>query len=140
MQVREIMTSKPQFVPANTTLEEAARKMRDLDCGFLPVADPREEKLSGVVTDRDIAVRAVADGRDPSKTTVADIQSGRVLYCFRNDDIVDAARSMQKQQVHRLVVLDNRENKKICGVVSLGDILRHDQPALAARTAEAIVA
>jgi CBS domain-containing protein len=140
MQVREIMTSKPRFVPASTTLEEAARKMRDLDCGFLPVADPREEKLSGVITDRDITLRAVADGRDPAKTTVADIQSDRVLYCFRDDDVTDAARSMQKQQVYRLVVLDNRDNKKLCGVVSLGDILRHDQPALAARTAEAIVA
>ena len=140
MQVREIMTSKPQFIPANTTLEEAARKMRDLDCGFLPVADPREEKLSGVITDRDITVRAVADGRDPAKTTVADIKSDRVLYCFRDDDVTDAAQRMQKQQVYRLVVLDSRDNKKLCGVVSLGDILRHDQPALAARTAEAIVA
>jgi CBS domain-containing protein len=140
MQVREIMTSKPQFVPATTTLEEAARKMRDLDCGFLPVADQQEQKLSGVITDRDITLRAVADGRDPAKTTVADIQSDRVLYCFMDDDITDAARSMQKQRVYRLVVLDNRDNKKLCGVVSLGDILRHDQPALAARTAEAIVA
>lgn len=139
MQVREIMTSKPRFVPATTTLEEAARKMRDLDCGFLPVADPREEKLSGVITDRDITLRAVADGRDPAKTTVSDIQSDRVLYCFKDDDITDAARSMQEQQVYRLVVLESRDNKKLCGVVSLGDILRHDQPALAARTAEAIV-
>jgi CBS domain-containing protein len=85
----------------------AARKTRDLDCGFLPVADPREEKLSGVITDRDITLRAVADGRDPAKTTVGDIQSDRVLYCFRNDDVTDAARSMQKQQVYRLVVLAN---------------------------------
>ena len=113
--------------------------MRDLDVGFLPVADEREQKLSGVVTDRDITLRAVADGCDPAKTTVADIQSDRVLYCFKDDDVTDAARGMQTQQVYRLVVLESRDNKKLCGVVSLGDILRHDQPALAARTAEAIV-
>jgi CBS domain-containing protein len=140
MQVRELMTDKPKFVPGTTTLQEAAQKMRELDTGFLPVADEREQKLSGVVTDRDITVRAVADGLDPAKTTVADIQSDRVLYCFRDDDVEEAARRMQAKQVYRLVVLDDRDNKKMCGVISLGDIVRHKQPELAFKTAEAIVA
>jgi CBS domain-containing protein len=140
MQVRELMTDKPRFVPGTTTLQEAARTMRDLDCGFLPVADEREQKLSGVVTDRDITVRAVAEGRDPAKTTVADIQSDKVLYCFKDDDVTEAAKRMRANQVYRLVVLDSRDSKKLCGVISLGDILRHEQPELAVKTAEAIVA
>jgi CBS domain-containing protein len=140
MQVRELMTDKPRFVSHSTTLRDAAKTMRELDCGFLPVADEREEKLEGVVTDRDITVRAVAEGRDPSSTTVADIRSDRVLYCFKDDDIEKAAKSMERAQVYRLVVLDDREHKKLCGVISLGDILRHKQPDLAARTAEKIVA
>jgi CBS domain-containing protein len=139
MQVHELMSSKPQYVPGSTTLAEAARKMRDLDCGFLPVADSKEEKLSGVVTDRDIAVRAVADGRDPSKTTVEEIKSDSVLYCFKDDDVQQAAERMRQKQVYRLVVLDSRESKKLCGVISLGDIMRHDQPELAAKTARGIV-
>lgn len=140
MQVRELMTDKPQFVPGRTTLQEAARKMRDLDCGFLPVADEQEEKLSGVITDRDITVRAVAEGLDPAKTTVAEIKSDSVMYCFRDDDVAEAARRMRSRQVYRLIVLDGRDSKKLCGVISLGDILRHEQPELAAKTAEAIVA
>jgi CBS domain-containing protein len=139
MQVHELMTSKPQFVPSSTTLKEAAQKMRDLDCGFLPVADAREEKLAGVVTDRDIAVRAVADGMDPTTTTVTDIKSDGVLYCFKDDDVKQAAERMRSKQVYRLIVLDDRESKKLCGVISLGDIMRHDQSALAGETARGIV-
>jgi CBS domain-containing protein len=139
MQVHELMTSKPQFVPSSTTLKEAAQKMRDLDCGFLPVADAREEKLAGVVTDRDIAVRAVADGMDPTTTTVTDIKTDGVLYCFKDDDVKQAAERMRSKQVYRLIVLDDRENKKLCGVISLGDIMRHDQSALAGETARGIV-
>jgi CBS domain-containing protein len=138
MQVRELMTGKPRYVGGSASLQEAARLMRDLDIGFLPIADEREQKLQGVVTDRDITVRAVADGRDPAKTAVEDVKSDKVLYCFKGDDVAAAAQSMRKQQVYRLVVLDNRDNKKLCGVISLGDIvislgdiLRHKQSGLA---------
>jgi predicted transcriptional regulator len=81
----------------------------------------------------------VADGRDPAKTTVEEIKSDNVLYCFKDDDVQQAAERMRQKQVYRLVVLDSRENKKLCGVISLGDIMRHDQPELAARTARGIV-
>lgn len=139
MQVHELMTSKPQFVPSTTTLKEAAQKMRDLDCGFLPVADPQEQKLAGVVTDRDIAVRAVADGLDPTRTTVTDIKSDGVLYCFKDDDVKKAADHMRSKQVYRLIVLDDRQNKKLCGVISLGDIMRANKMDLASETARGIV-
>lgn len=140
MQVRELMTDKPRYISGSATLQEAARLMRDLDIGFLPIADEREQKLQGVVTDRDITLRAVADGRDPANTKVEDVKSDKVLYCFKGDDVTDAAQSMRKRQVYRLIVLDDRDNKKLCGVISLGDILRHKQSELAEKTAEAIVA
>jgi CBS domain-containing protein len=139
MQVHELMTSKPQFVPSTTTLKEAAQKMRDLDCGFLPVADPQQQKLAGVVTDRDIAVRAVADGLDPNRTTVTDIKSDGVLYCFKDDDVKKAADHMRSKQVYRLIVLDDRQNKQLCGVISLGDIMRADKMDVASETARGIV-
>jgi CBS domain-containing protein len=140
MQVKELMTTKPRFVPDSATLKDAARTMRELDVGFLPVADEQERKLKGVITDRDITVRGVAEGRDPESTTVTDIRSNRVLYCFQDDEIEEAAKSMQEQQVYRLVVLESRDDKKLCGIITLGDILRHQQPTLAAKTAEKIVA
>lgn len=140
MQVRELMTDKPRYISGSATLQEAARLMRGLDIGFLPIADEREQMLQGVVTDRDITLRAVADGRDPARTKVEDVKSDKVLYCFKGDDVADAAKSMRKQQVYRLIVLDNRDNKKLCGVISLGDVLRHKQSELAEQTAEAIVA
>jgi CBS domain-containing protein len=138
MRVQEIMNPKPRYVAGTTTLHEAAKQMRDLDCGFLPVADERQEKLSGVVTDRDITIRAVADGCDPDKTTVAEIKSDKVLYCYKDDDVADATRHMHDKQVYRLVVLDDRKSKQMCGILSLGDVLRHDQVELAAKAAEGI--
>ena len=139
MQVRELMTAKPEYIHADTTLKEAARKMRELDVGFLPVADAREQRLEGVVTDRDIAIRGVAEGHDPAETPVSAVETGKVLYCYKDDDVEDAARSMREQQVYRLIVLDDRDNKKLCGVISLGDVLRRHERKIAARTAEGIV-
>ncbi|HRP87274.1 MAG TPA: CBS domain-containing protein [Gammaproteobacteria bacterium] len=78
--------------------------------------------------------------QDPASTTVQDVKSEKVLYCFKGDDVADAAKSMRKQQVYRLTVLDERDNKKLCGVIPLGDILRHKQGELAENTADAIVA
>ncbi|NHA14062.1 CBS domain-containing protein [Thioalkalivibrio sp. XN279] len=140
MQVSELMTAKPEYIHTNTTLREAARKMRDLDVGFLPVADSREQRLEGVVTDRDIAIRGVAEGCDPDTTCVSAVETDKVLYCFKDDDVEDAVASMGEQKVYRLVVLDDRDNKKLCGVISLGDVLRRHERKIAAKTAEGIVA
>jgi CBS domain-containing protein len=139
MKVQQAMTGKPEYVPTTMTLRDAAKRMRELDCGFLPIGDSPKGKLKGVVTDRDIAIRGVADGLDPASTTVQGIKSDKVLYCYQDDDIEAAARSMGEQKVYRLVVLDDAKAKKLCGVISLGDIARHDSK-LAGRVAEGIVA
>ena len=140
MLVREAMTGHAEYIPSDTTLKRAAEKMRELDCGFLPLGDSPEGKLLGVITDRDIVIRGIAEGFDPVATTVDRIKSDKVLYCFQDDDLVEAARSMHDMQVYRLVVLDYMEDKKLCGVISLGDITRHHQAALASEAVEGIVA
>jgi CBS domain-containing protein len=138
MQVQDVMSSKVTYIPSNTTLAQAAVQMRDNDTGFLPIGDSDDEKLQGVITDRDIVVRSIADGMDPNRTTVKDAKSDKVLYCYEDDDISAAAKSMQEQQVYRLVVLNNESEKRLCGVVTLGDIVRHGEEKLGGVTAKGI--
>ncbi len=118
MKVKDVMTRGVECVAPDATLQDAARKMKDLDVGPLPVCD--NDRLAGVVTDRDIAVRAVADGRDPKTTRVRDVMSSGVTWCFEDDDVKDAARLMREKQLRRLVVLDR--DKRLAGIVSLGDL------------------
>ena len=140
MLVREAMTGHAEYIPSTMTLKMAALKMRELDCGFLPLGDAPEGKLMGVITDRDIVIRGIAEGFDPAVTKVDSIKSDKVLYCFQDDKLADAAKSMHDMQVYRLVVLDNKQDKKLRGVISLGDITRHHEVALAAEAVEGIVA
>lgn len=138
MQVSEIMTPNVTYVTTDTPLNVAARRMAELDTGFLPIADQDEQRLQGVVTDRDIVIRGVAEDRDASSTTVDEVKTDRVLYCFEGDTIDRAAESMREQQVYRLVVLDTPESKRLTGVLSLGDISRQGREALAGVTASEI--
>ena len=138
MKISEAMTSNVEYLTPDTTIYEAAQKMRDLDCGFLPVGDEKNEKLQGVITDRDITIRAVAENLSPRDTRVTKILSAKVLYCYQDDDIDSAAQSMHDQQVYRLIVLNNKEDKKMVGVISLNDIVRHDQESIAGRVAKGI--
>lgn len=138
MQIKEIMTKDVKTIPTDTNLKDAAKKMAELDCGFLPLGDPGEDKLQGVVTDRDITVRAVAKGLDPKKTTVDQIKTDKVLYCFEEDDVQAAADSMNEQQVHRLIVLNNGKEKRLRGVITLGDIVRHNEDEAAMHAAKGI--
>jgi len=119
MQVHEVMGRGVQCVHPNTTLREAAQKMRDLDVGPLPVCGDND-RLVGMLTDRDITVRAVAEGQDPRKTLVRDVMTPNVIYCFEDQDVAEAAQMMKENQVRRLVVL-NRD-KRLVGIVSLGDL------------------
>jgi CBS domain-containing protein/rhodanese-related sulfurtransferase len=123
MRVSEIMTTNPVKISMNATIREAAQKMEELDCGFLPVGSG--DNLEGVVTDRDIVVRAVAKGKSPDVATVGEALTDSVLYCFENDDVREAAERMKEEQVYRLLVLNNERDKRLRGVVTLGDISRH---------------
>ena len=118
MKLSEIMTRDVEVIHPEATLEEAAQKMQDLNVGPLPVCDGDE--LVGMLTDRDITVRGVASGRSPAMHKVRDVMTRDVVYCFDDQDVKEAARVMEQQQIRRLVVLDR--NKRLAGIVSLGDL------------------
>jgi CBS domain-containing protein len=118
MKINEIMTRNVEVVQPNSVLQEAAGKMKSLNVGSLPVCDNR--KLLGIITDRDIAIRAVADGRDPASTKVSETMSPDLVYCFEDQDIKDAANLMERHQIRRLPILDR--NQQLVGIVSLGDL------------------
>jgi CBS domain-containing protein len=117
MKVRDIMTAGAEVVSPDTPLAEAAQRMRDLDTGFLPVGD--NDRLVGTVTDRDITVRAVAEGKDTRSSTVRDAMTESVSYVFDDQDASEAAQVMSEKQIRRVLVL-NRD-KRLVGVVSQGD-------------------
>lgn len=136
MQVRDIMTKGCECIRPETTLEQAARKMRDLNVGPLPVCGS-DDRLAGMITDRDIIVRAVAEGKDPRATPVREIMTPQVVYCFEDHDVHDAAALMEDNQIRRLVVLNR--GKRLVGIVSLGDIAVHTaDEQLAGETLERI--
>ena len=125
MQVQEIMTRGVEVIDPNTTIRDAARKMRADNIGALPVGE--NDRLIGMVTDRDIVVRAVAENRPAGNTAVREVMSERIYYCFEDDDVGDAAETMAEHQVRRLPVL-NRD-KRLVGVVALADLGRRDTAA-----------
>jgi CBS domain-containing protein len=118
-QIRELMTPDVVVVSPDDTLQIAARKMQERDIGFLPVCDG--QRLIGTLSDRDITVRAVAEGRDPKSTRVREFASSPPVWCFEDQDVGEAAQRMEEEQVRRLMVL-RRADKHLVGVVSLGDL------------------
>ncbi len=116
MKVSELMTSDVEIVQPDDTLHTAAKMMADLDTGALPVGE--NDKLVGMITDRDITIRAVAEGRDPDQTKVRDAMSEHIRFCFEDEDTQEVSRKMSEWAVRRLPVL-NRD-KRLVGIVSLG--------------------
>ncbi|HHF7366898.1 TPA: CBS domain-containing protein [Legionella bozemanae] len=122
MQVKEIMSSKPEFLLTTATITEAAKKMRELNTGFLPIGDKAKDKIVGILTDRDLVISALAN-KNPLDTPVKNVMHKDVWYCFESDDVKKAFESMKEKKIRRLIVLN--KDKKLSGVVSLGDIALH---------------
>ena len=118
MQIREVMTPGAEIISSNAPAIEAAAKMREFDVGSLPVCDG--ERLEGLLTDRDIAVRLVAAGLDPSKTQVSEIMTPGATYCFDDQTLDEAAMIMEAHQIRRLPIMDR--DKHLVGMLSLGDL------------------
>ena len=123
MKLSEIMTRDVVVLQPDDSLQSAAKKMRDRNIGFLPVCDG--EELIGVISDRDITIRALADGMDVNIMLGRDLMTVPAIYCFDDQDISEAAKIMEENQIRRLVVL-SREDRRLVGVVSLGDLARND--------------
>jgi CBS domain-containing protein len=115
-QVKDVMSRGVKMVSPETTIREAARQMRDGDFGMLPVAE--NDRMIGAISDRDIAIRAVADDRGP-ETTVRDVMTGGIFWAYEDESVEEAARIMSERQVRRLPVV-NRD-KRLVGIVALGD-------------------
>ena len=135
MNIKDIMTTEVQVLEPNDTLQTAAQRMRGHDIGLLPICD--NDRLVGVVSDRDLAIRATAEGLDPKSTKVSQIKSDDVAYCYVDQSVEEAARVMQERQIRRLVVLD-RKDKRMVGIVALGDVATNGTAKTAGEVLEVV--
>ncbi len=118
MLISEIMTREIESIGPDDTLQEAATRMKQFGIGPLPVCE--NQSVVGMVTDRDITLRAVALGLDPVTTTVRDVMSDEIVCCFEDQDVDVAAHLMQSKQIRRVLVLDR--DKKLVGIITLADL------------------
>ncbi len=125
MQVKEIMTSNVETIASDASIVEAARKMKTLEVGALPVSENGD--MVGMITDRDITIRCIAENKSPSGTTVEQAMTSDICYCFENDDIHEAATMMEDRAIRRLLVV-NSDNEPV-GFVSMSDLAvkSHDE-------------
>jgi CBS domain-containing protein len=121
LRAADVMTGEPETVTADTPLVDAARKMRELDVGIIPVVESdSSRRLRGVITDRDITVRAVAEGKDASSTSVGDVMTRQVLTCNKNDSLRDVLAVMESEQVRRVPITDR--DGRLVGIVAQADV------------------
>jgi CBS domain-containing protein len=118
--VADVMSSNVRVVNPEETVQQASRVMRDEDTGMLPVGEG--DRLIGIVTDRDVALRLVAEGKDPTRTKVREVMSQDLKYVFEDEELAHVADNMAEQQIRRLPVVNR--NKRLVGVISLGDLSR----------------
>jgi len=121
MQLGDIMTRDVEVIDMDASLREAAAKMKALDVGLVPICDG--ETIKGTLTDRDITIRAIADGHDPATTKVSEIMTTDLAYCYEDQEIEEALSLMDVKQIRRLPIL-NRD-QELVGIVSLGDLAVH---------------
>lgn len=118
MLIKDMMTRNVEVIDPNATVQEAAKQMKSLDVGSLPVCDGKQ--MQGMITDRDIVVRALANGRDVAQTKVREIMTDNLYYCFDDQPVHEAAGVMQRYQIRRLPIVNR--NKELVGIISLGDV------------------
>jgi CBS domain-containing protein len=134
MQVREAMHKGVEWMAPTTSLAELAQTMRKHDIGAIPIGE--NDRLIGMVTDRDIVVKGLANGKDASSLTARDVMTEGIVYCRANEELGDALRIMEDKKIRRLPVLD--ENKRMIGMLSLGDVSSAASHELAGELAAAV--
>lgn len=127
MQAKELMTRTVECISPDTDIREIARIMRSLDIGFVPVCD--NDRLIGTITDRDIILRVIADGKDPDDCVAREIMTENLCWCYDDQTAEEIANYMASQEVRRVVVL-NRQ-KRLAGVISIGDLAKGGEQAKA---------
>jgi CBS domain-containing protein len=136
MKVKDAMHRGAEWVGPETPVPEIARKMRDLDVGAIPIGE--NDRLVGMVTDRDITCRAVAGGKDCTKLTARDVMSKGIVFCRETEEVDDALRIMEQKQIRRLPVINDK--KRMVGMLSLGDISHAASHELAGEVVAAVSA
>ena len=132
--IKEAMTANPRTVTADSTVAEAARLMRDEDAGIIPIIEG--ERLVGVVTDRDIAIKVAAEGKDAQSTKVSEIAASNLVTIDPQQDLDEALKLMAKHQVRRLPVVE--EDGKLVGILAQADVARHADPERTGKVVEEI--
>lgn len=125
-QVKDLMTTQCQWIAPDASLQDAAEMMKAQDIGFLPVGE--NDKLIGTITDRDIAIKAVASGKNPATTKVRDCMTQKLYYCYDDQNADDICKNMAEMQVSRFPVV-NRD-KRLVGVVSYADLSPRANPSV----------
>ncbi|HTE39721.1 MAG TPA: CBS domain-containing protein [Steroidobacteraceae bacterium] len=136
MQVKSVMSDRVLWVPPDAPVRDIAIKMRDAEVGSIPVVE--DDKLIGMVTDRDIVVRGLCDAREPQQLTAADLMSPGMLYCFEDQSVEEVLQNMADEQIRRLPVVSR--DKRLVGIVSLGDLSKGAPSAMSGRALENISA
>jgi CBS domain-containing protein len=131
---RDLMTPDPTCVKESQTLAEAARMLRDLDVGAMPICGD-DDRLKGMLTDRDIVVKCIADGGDPDTVTAGELAQGKPVTIGADDDIRDALHLMQEHQIRRLPVIDGHD---LVGIIAQADVARELSAQATAETVEQI--
>src|SRR5947208_1831604 len=122
MKCSEIMTKDPECVVGTTTVDQVAQLMAAKDIGPVPVVeDLQSEKLLGIVTDRDLTLKVIAEGRDPKKAKVQDIMTTQLVTCLSDENAEEALKRMKKQNVRRILVADR--SNKLLGIITVSDIV-----------------
>ena len=121
MKVKDIMTSKVEALPPDASIKLLAQKMRELNLGTIPIQE--DGRITGMVTDRDLVLRGLADGLDPEKTFARDIMSHDVTFCYEDQDVPDVAHLMEEKKLYRLPVVTH--DGKMVGLFSVSDLAQH---------------
>lgn len=121
MKVSNLMTKKPKIIEEKATALEAIETMQNANCGILPIG-PDHQHIIGVITDRDIMVRAVAKNKDIRQTPVKEIMSNNVIFCEENDSLHEAVSRMNQHHIRRILIKDKYQ--ALSGILSLGDVIR----------------
>ena len=133
MFVREVMTQHAEWIAPTLSVTEAAQKLRDHKIGCLPVGE--NDRLVGMLTDRDIVCRAVADGADLATTKAGDVMTKGITYCFEDDAIETAIDQLEAKQIHHMPVL-SRDKKRLIGILSLSDLASRGPQNLLTRVSQ----
>jgi CBS domain-containing protein len=136
MRTEEAMHTGVRWIGPETDLRTVARIMKDEDIGSLPVGE--NDRLIGMVTDRDIALRALTNGRDVAKLTARDVMTNEIVYCRSNETVEDAIHLMESKKIRRLPVIN--EDKRMVGMLSLGDISHCSSKELTGELVKAVSA